>query len=395
MFPQWTACHRSALLRICVAALLAVVTGSVFGDDAVLNDGDDARERLVLLKSGRMMTGQVSRNAGGYLIEQTNGRIQVPADEVKFVVNDLREAYLKQRDHVIEPTPATHLSLAEWCISYRLHEEARIELQKCLKRDPENNEARKLLQRLTDTIRDGLPRVADSPPVRKTADGFLQPDAESLGGLSKDLAVQFTSRIQVLLINKCGNASCHGAESSNAFKITSARVSGRGSRQNSERNLAETLRWIDTDNVAKSKLLAALQGTHGNRGPIFVGSAAAEQTKVLRTWVRAVADEKRAEARQLEQLADVTTSTRPKKRVVQVSAKRRMSANTASRDATPVQEEMDEPAAENADLDAPEPEEENTDPNESAADSTDAKALAQKPSDAFDPERFNRRFSPR
>ena len=88
-------------------------------------DEGGLRERVIVMKSGRILTGQMTRNAGGWLVEQANGRVQVPADQVKLVADNLREAYRKQRDAIVEPTPATHMMLAQWCLSYRLNEEAR------------------------------------------------------------------------------------------------------------------------------------------------------------------------------------------------------------------------------------------------------------------------------
>ena len=106
MSRQWTACLRSTLWIGAFFALMGLMNRSSFGQET---DGksDDSRDQLVLLNSGRMLVGRVSRNGGGYLVEQSNGRIQVAAEDVKCVVNDLREAYRKQRDSIVEPTPAT------------------------------------------------------------------------------------------------------------------------------------------------------------------------------------------------------------------------------------------------------------------------------------------------
>lgn len=385
MSPQRPACFRSALWIGSFIVCFGMMSELARGQSENRDSSDDSRERLVLLKSGRMLTGQVIRNAGGYLIEQAGGHVQIPVEEVKCIVKDLREAYYKQRDSIVEPTPATHLALAHWCISYRLYDEAGDELKKCLKSDPENEEARRLLQRLTDTIRATLPAQIVDPTPRKTAEGFLQHDVESLGGLSPEMAAQFTSRIQPLLLNKCGNARCHGTASSNKFQIVPSRVSGHGTRQGSERNLAEILRYIDTDNVAKSRLLSALQGAHGGKGTIFVGHSGTDQIKTLRTWVRTVAQEKRIEAEEIEQMARFAPKSKSKRRVVQASAKSEpldKEVDAAISNASFSQEVDDVATA--SDDESPQPKELRPDP-------TDAKALALEADDPFDPEQFNKR----
>lgn len=383
MRPRWVVRAQGALWISCFVTLLGLTCELLRGQNEQSDKSDDTRNQLVLLKSGRMLNGRVSLNAGGYLIEQTNGRIQIPEDQVKFIVNDLREAYRKQRDSIVEPTPATHLALANWCISYNLLDEAREEVKRCLKNDPENEEARRLLARLVDTLKSDLPQKAAKPAPKKTADGFQQRPIESLGRLSPETAIQYKSRIQPLLINKCGNASCHGASSSNEFQILASRSGSRGARNTSERNLAEIMQYIDVDNIGDSKLLRVFHGDHGGRGALLTGQPANEQYKAIRAWVKAVVEEKQAEAAELEQAPSIVKKSRiSKKRVVQASAK--------------IEEPREiEPDADAQEMSADEPDEpiaEDETPKKRIAkpDPTDAAELAREPVDAFDPDEFNR-----
>ena len=264
--------------------------------------GDESEpvERVILMKSGRVLTGFASRNAGGWLVEQSNGRVQVPLDQVNVVAKNMTDAYRQQRDSVIQPTPATHVALAQWCISYRLYGEARDELKKCLALDPDHTSARKLLLRLDDMLDPADPKQSVIPhPVRRSNDGFLVPEVESLGGLSPDVATTFTQRIQPLLMNKCGNASCHGSKTSGGsdegFQLVAMRGAAGGHRMYTERNLAQVLRYIDLEDPALSPILAIPQGNHAGMTPAFHGTGGANQLKMLKVWVKAVVEEKRAE----------------------------------------------------------------------------------------------------
>ncbi len=293
-------------LSLIMATALVVMTLPAIADEG------EARERVIVMNSGRILSGQMTRNAGGWLVEHASGRVQVPGDQVKVVADSLREAYRKQRDAVVEPTPATHILLAQWCITYRLNDEARDELKKCLKHDPEHQEARKLLRRLEESLT--VKAVASEEIVQphwksqlqgKNSDGFVVPEVESLGGLSKETATSFTARVQPLLVNKCGNASCHGAVSRGEFKLYSTRLGGNGNRMHTERNLAEVLRYIDLRDPALSPLVTAPQGSHAGGTAIFHGPQGNEQLKTLRTWIKQVSQEKRNEERELAQRPSV------------------------------------------------------------------------------------------
>lgn len=308
----------TSAVQVVILFAIAIRVSTV---DAQSDEQAEVRERVIVLNSGRVMSGFATRNAGGWLVQQSTGRVQVPAEQVRVVGNSLLDTYRLQRDAVVEPTPAGHVVLAQWCISYRLHDEARDELRKCLQLDPDHSTARKLLRRLDDTldVASTKPSPAESP-LHRTADGFLTPDAESLGGLSTDSAVGFTQRIQPLLMNKCGNASCHGTtaleKELDGFHLLPVRLGANSHRRYTERNLAEVLRYVDLQQPSLSPLVTLPQGAHGGTSGVFLGAAGGTQLKMLRTWIKTVADEKRAEEAELTgrpQIADrpVTERRRP------------------------------------------------------------------------------------
>ena len=379
MFSHGNArCHHRCFISSLMTFIVLYNLGA-HGQSPEATSSDDTREQLVVLVSGRILSGQVTRNGGGYLVEQSNGRVQLAPEDVQFVVKDLREAYRKHRDGVRYPTPASHLALSQWCIAHRLYEEARDELKKSLKGDPENEEARRLLQRLNDTIRANLPLAVSPPPPLKTSDGFLQPDVESLGGLSRGVAMQFTSKIQPLLLNKCGNATCHGGASNNGFRLISARIGGNGSRQTTERNLAESLKQLDLQDVAASPLLSVSTGGHGGKGTIFAGPAGAEQLKLIKIWAKTVAEEKREDA-----MALANRPTLKGKNASKGFASRSIMADDETVETARFVKGETEELPLTADEDV-------SRPQELPIQKIPVKALIeQKPRDPFDPETFNR-----
>lgn len=248
--------------------------------------------QYVVFLDGRVMTGIVTRQAGGYLLERSGGRMSIPQEQVRCVAPSLLEAYRLQREAMIDPTAAELIQLAEWCIAYRLYEQAGDELKRALRRDPNHETARRMLARVEDLL------LAEPAPVSSAAapERPPAPAVESLGGLSRSTAAMYTSRVQPLLINSCGKATCHGTATPSAFRLVPVRLDSRNHRKASEQNLAEVLRWIDFQRPANSPLLKATEGNHaGASSPVFSGSQAGAQQRLLRDWVLAVVKERREE----------------------------------------------------------------------------------------------------
>ncbi|MBI1348754.1 hypothetical protein GC163_20975 [bacterium] len=277
----------------CALLCAALWGGSreVWADDAV----PAAADELIVMTDGRILRGRVSRHAVGFYIERSGGTILVPKEQVRCIAHDLPEAYRLQREQMLDPTSAMLIQLAEWCISYRLYEEAGQELKRALRRDPQNETARRMLAKLEDRLLAAPQGSANKPKFDVL--GMAVADVESLGGLSKETAEEFTTRIQPLLINKCGNGSCHGFGSTTDFRLAHVRIGSANHRRSSEQNLALALKLITIDTPASSPLLQRSQGAHGGASlAIFGGAGGADQYQTLETWVDTVCAERQAEA---------------------------------------------------------------------------------------------------
>ena len=246
-------------------------------------------DRYLLLNNGRLMAGHIEQNGQGYLIIGSHGRIQVPYEQVKLVSDSLQEMYRAQRDARPNPvTPRDRITLAQWCISYSLYDEARLEMKHLLRSDPNNEEARQLLKKLAEVLKPDRPESFPAP--LRTTDGYLVPAAESLGSLSRETAVQFTSRVQPILVNKCGNARCHGPANEETFRLIHVRANVNAHRLHTERNLATLAPYINLERPADSKLLTVPAGNHGGGAvSVFGGPGGDRQLEILRAWVYDVA----------------------------------------------------------------------------------------------------------
>src|SRR5581483_3985835 len=125
-----------------------------------------------------------------------------------------------------------------------------------LRRDPASETARKLLARVEDTL---LTKPPPPKPLQKSTDGLVTPEVEALGGFSRPTAAQFTASVQPLLINKCGNPRCHGANAENGFRLVPVRLEGHGNRHGTEQNLATVLKYINVHEPQDSPLLERMR----------------------------------------------------------------------------------------------------------------------------------------
>lgn len=254
--------------------------------------------KILVLHNGRIVDGRISQNAGGYMIEKPNGSMLVPFDRVQFGAQNRVDAYHKLRERITTPTSDALVGLARWCLAYQLYDEAAEQLREALERNPENGEARSILQKLEDLRNPERPihRTAARTAPR-TDDDFELPEVESLGGFSRHTAQEFITQIQPLLINKCGNASCHGGLTRREGFALSPGRSNRGARVFAERNLAAVVKYVDFETPDRSELLLAPRGAHGGARSVFFGTKGGEQAESLRQWVRTAAAEQRAQRR--------------------------------------------------------------------------------------------------
>ncbi|MCC7421262.1 MAG: hypothetical protein IT428_13340, partial [Planctomycetaceae bacterium] len=152
--------------------------------------------RILVLQNGRIVEGRISQSPGGYMVEKPNGSMLVPYDRVQFGAQDRLDALKKFRETMPKEVTGSNVVLARWCLTYDMHQQAAEELRKALEKDPNNAEARGMLQRLEDLH--AAPRIthhAATGRSPKTDDGFELPEVESLGGLTRKTAQEFVQQV--------------------------------------------------------------------------------------------------------------------------------------------------------------------------------------------------------
>jgi hypothetical protein len=265
-------------------------------------------ERVLVLRTGRVMKGRIKKISTGWLVSTNRGNAVIPFEQVHFDSDDLSDAYLRLRIQNGRPTVASHLRLAEWCLSQNILAEAARELRDALEKDPSNETARLMLNRVDNEIRRRTPQ---EPEAQEPTDVVIltertvevaATEVRSLAGLSPDSAREFVASIQPLLLNKCGNARCHGTAAKNDFKLTRLRTGASNSRIVSERNLAAVLNNLQPKPNSRPRLLKIIRGTHVGK-TIFNGRYGAVQMQTLQAWMNNAAKELSIELGSTQQTA--------------------------------------------------------------------------------------------
>ncbi len=262
--------------------------GLLAGITSILPAADEPAQPpgVLVLFDGRVVTGAIAEQNGGYFVRQANGgQVFMPFEVIRLTATSMNEAYEKQRDTLKKPTVADHLTLAQWCFDNKLHDQANEQLAAALRLEPGRSDARALLQQVAAA----QGTDADDGPTDASDPGS---GARAFSGLRPATTGDFTRRIQPVLVNKCGNATCHGSASQNSFQLVNPGLARRQRRLETEQNLEATLRQIDRERPDLSPLLRTPQDRESlvHRG-IFIGPLGDGQIKMLQEWVRQAAGE--------------------------------------------------------------------------------------------------------
>jgi hypothetical protein len=248
-----------------------------------------------VLRDGRVYSGAISPVAGGYQINGSGGYVILPYEQVQVTAISMAAAYEAMRNELRNPSADDHLRLAEWCLTNGLTAEARREVEDALRLEPMRPEARAMLQRLDNLLEPTPPAApAGSFTIQPAmnARAFSGPGDRTSSGLSRATQLEFIAHVQPLLMNKCGNATCHGQTSQNAFKLSAARLETPAHRVASDANMKLLMDYIDIERPRRSLLLVKPGEPTPAHQKLFLGERQYQQYQMLENWVLQVARER-------------------------------------------------------------------------------------------------------
>jgi hypothetical protein len=240
---------------------------------------------VVLLRSGRVIEGQIVETETHVVVIRPVGRIELRKEDCRAIGKDLEEVFRMRAAETNPADPDEHVRLAQWCLMVNLRAHAVAELERAAELAPNSKRVRGMLEAVRHAHapaaapdrapdRSGSAAVASSPSEFVHAPRIDPPAAA---------VATFSLNIQPLLFRTCATAGCHGAGHDGPFVLQRvARVTPRVTQQ----NLRAVLALIDPDAPDQSPLLKQAAEPHGAlaRAPISAAlHDAAYQTLV--TWV--------------------------------------------------------------------------------------------------------------
>lgn len=333
-------------LPLCVLLLL-VLAGPLAAEPL----GLAPQEGLLLLRSGGVLRGQITRAGDHYYVAFPDAEIRVKAADVELHCRDLDEAY-QLKSSVLKPGQADQrLQLAQWCLRQGLLGYAARELMHARAEDPRNPRLELVERRL---------RTAANPSnfeLTSPTEPALRASGEQLdqwaSGLPPGAVATFTNVVQPLLLNGCATGGCHGPAAENQLRMERTAGGRPLTRSITHRNLQAVLACIDEKDAAASALLTKPLAPHGGASRAIFAAHDLEQYQQLVAWVQAISRQPPVQAASVDRTAgpllQALHATRMPQQAHPVSTESAQpevdpAAATAPLDAEPTNPQVEEPA---------------------------------------------------
>lgn len=254
--------------------------------------------RVALLKTDRVMIGRIKEEKDFYQIQlDTDSKVSIPRPQVLFVGNSVEEVYEFKKSLVKNWRTGDHFQLTRWCIANDLAEQAiehfeattklanghpkvhqlGLELQKKLLSDPAFREHLGLLPMEATNKSTNSPEPTSVVTAAMEATRSLSPIATNV----------FHARIQPILVNRCGQAACHGVQSQNSLRLIEP--FGKSAVRTSSENLQAVLANLDRHAPSDLPRLVQLATTaHGLQKQPGISIADGQLLAELTNWVQMI-----------------------------------------------------------------------------------------------------------
>jgi len=270
-----------------------------------------AQSGVLILRNGQTIEGRICRVGDYYYVGMPDGEVRLKVGEVELICHDLVDGYQRKRAQLPPQNAAEHLRLAQWCQKVGLLEQAEAELAAARKIDA-RHPMLELLEQRQRLLREPPP----SPP-KSAAAGDYEVGPEELDRMTQQLAPGvaefFTQTVQPILVNNCMTGGCHSRPERSEYYLLRPPHDQRPGRRLTQRNLYETLKWIDATRPDQSRLIEAATNPHGGQKVAPLGPGRTQQSQMLQLFVEAAArSDQSSPPDPVSQLATAATQTSDK-----------------------------------------------------------------------------------
>lgn len=232
---------------------------------------------VLLLRSERVLQGDVERVGSQYCVRRGGGESWIEADQAVRLFADWNELFRFMRARANLGDPDERLRLAHWCQRNGLTTQGLAEARAAQEMRPNHGPTRRLLTMLE--------RSAKTPNQRPHRTAILpasatRPAAPPTLDLTADAINHFTTRVQPILANACTRCHIGGG---GTFELV--RVGSGNERAAALRNASTALGHVNPDDAALSPLLIKAVSPHGGARLPPLKSPSAPSFITLRSWV--------------------------------------------------------------------------------------------------------------
>ncbi len=278
---------KAALLSIGLALVLGsdLMAQQVAESNPATQPDQPAPQRWLLLDNGSLIHGRIEAAAESFTVQLAEGgKIRLARQRVQMVANSPDQAYRFLAARVPDLDSKARLKLAEWCIEQRMLPQAQAEIALLARRPSMAKNTERLRHRVSMLQSTARPR----PPVGTARVPNTGPKRAAVPKIPESALVEFSKRIQPLMINSCGASNCHGRTSVASFRLVKPPRGMNRSRRLTQQNLVAVLQQVDYARPAKSPLLEIMEHKHAGIQPKALFPNEDEHKLSLTRWVESV-----------------------------------------------------------------------------------------------------------
>lgn len=270
-----------------IALLATAVTMGFVGSAADKLMAAEADSRVLLLRNGHVVSGQIRYEGDYYRVTLAAGEVRVRAAEVDQLCLNLVDAFEVKHAAIAANDLLSLMRLAEWCTENGLVDQATALVEVGERMDPTHARvhlARRNLARGRDLAGDSLV-IPELTPILKSD----RADLDSLTRSMPEGTVEtFRKTVQPMLLVGCAAAKCHGTAATNDFRLIRSRPGHVLSRRGTQRNLQAVLRWVDRERTDTSRVLMLALDGHGDAKVPAFENEESSRYRHLADWVSSV-----------------------------------------------------------------------------------------------------------
>ena len=339
-------CGMGLLICLTIVLLLIPNFSQLLAQNSPVVSGPGA----LLMKHGDVIVGELSPMGDQIAVRlDADNQIFLPVRQIDHIAGSVEEIYqfkIRKYGHL---GTGEHYQMAGWCLKNKLNDQAIQHYQELKRLAPNDPSVKRLAFQLKETIlqepwakevirqqqqvaRPANPTLpngvvtagtsgssnstvqtaggsaaaasssvinaggATSPPQSIPRNG-QQPQALSPANvnskpmpfepvISEDSTRLFRSHLQPILIQKCGQSGCHGAQASNNLKLH--RPSANSTKKTAENNIASLSAFIDTPDASKTRLYQFATKPHGSQKVGSLGQVDNDGSDELLGWLKLI-----------------------------------------------------------------------------------------------------------